>query len=51
MGEASPSQRVVSDAPVIVGDASRLREDTGWTPSVDFEQTVRDAVTAAVDGA
>ena len=29
----------------IYGDASRLRQDTGWAPSFTFEQTLRDCLT------
>ena len=31
-----------SDVPRLMGDASRLREATGWTPEIPFEQTLRD---------
>jgi GDP-4-dehydro-6-deoxy-D-mannose reductase len=30
------------DTPVILGDASRLRTTTGWTPRVPFERTIDD---------
>ena len=31
-----------SDVPVLLGDASRFRDRTGWTPTIPFEQTMRD---------
>jgi GDP-4-dehydro-6-deoxy-D-mannose reductase len=30
------------DVPVVLGDASRLREVTGWEPAIDLEQTATD---------
>ena len=30
------------DAPVVVGDPSRLRGATGWTPSIPFDRTLDD---------
>jgi len=31
-----------SDVPVLQGDCSRFRADTGWEPTIPFEQTLRD---------
>jgi len=31
-----------ADAPVLIGDPSRLRAATGWTPTIPLEQTLRD---------
>jgi GDP-4-dehydro-6-deoxy-D-mannose reductase len=31
-----------NDTPVIVGDATRLRADTGWTPLIPFDRTIDD---------
>ena len=31
-----------NDTPVIVGDASRLRAATGWTPAIPFDRTIDD---------
>ena len=31
-----------NDTPVVVGDASRLRTTTGWTPSIGFERMLDD---------
>jgi len=33
-----------SDVPVLVGDASRFRADTGWKPEIPFDQTLEDIV-------
>jgi GDP-4-dehydro-6-deoxy-D-mannose reductase len=32
------------DTPLIVGDCSRLRAQTGWEPQISFEQTVKDVL-------
>ncbi len=53
IGRPTPSLEVdeslirATDPPIIVGDASRLTADTGWSPSVPFDQTIADAVAAA----
>ncbi len=31
-----------TDTPVILGDATRLRHELGWTPLIPFDQTLRD---------
>ncbi len=31
-----------SDVPVLLGDNSKFREETGWEPTIPFEQTLRD---------
>jgi GDP-4-dehydro-6-deoxy-D-mannose reductase len=31
-----------NDTPVVIGNAKRLREATGWTPEVSFEQMLDD---------
>jgi GDP-4-dehydro-6-deoxy-D-mannose reductase len=31
-----------SDVPLLVGDASRIRQAVGWEPKIPFEQTLRD---------
>jgi len=36
-----------SDAPIIYGDNSRLRAETGWQPSIPLEQTIQDFVKTA----
>jgi GDP-4-dehydro-6-deoxy-D-mannose reductase len=40
--EQDPSRMRPSDTPVVVGDCSRLRADTGWTPHIPFSQTLED---------
>jgi len=53
IGRPTPSLDVdeslirATDPPIIVGDASRLRSDTGWSPAVSFDQTIADTVAAA----
>ena len=32
------------DNPIVQGDATRLRHDTGWAPTISFEQTLRDVL-------
>lgn len=33
-----------SDEPIIVGDSTKLREHTGWKPSISIEQTLEDII-------
>ncbi len=40
--EPEPSRIRPADLPVLAGDASRLRRDTGWGPRIPFERTLRD---------
>jgi GDP-4-dehydro-6-deoxy-D-mannose reductase len=40
--EQDPSLFRPNDLPMLVGDHSRLTEDTGWTPSIPLEQTIDD---------
>lgn len=44
-----PELMRAADLPHLVGDASRLRQATGWTPRFPFEQTLRDLVDAQTD--
>ena len=37
-----PSKFRVADTPISFGDASRIRQATGWEPRIPFEQTVAD---------
>jgi GDP-4-dehydro-6-deoxy-D-mannose reductase len=37
-----PTRLRPSDVPVLLGDASRFRAATGWTPVIPFEQTLAD---------
>jgi GDP-4-dehydro-6-deoxy-D-mannose reductase len=38
-----------ADLPHLVGDASRLRQRTGWTPRFTLDQTLQDVVNAQTD--
>jgi GDP-4-dehydro-6-deoxy-D-mannose reductase len=40
--ESDPARMRPSDIPVLAGDATRLREATGWAPRIPFEQTMDD---------
>ena len=40
--EADPARMRANDIPILAGDASRLRQTTGWTPQIPFEQTLDD---------
>ena len=40
--EIDPARLRANDPPVLVGDASRLRNATGWSPVIRFEQTMDD---------
>ena len=40
--ETDPARLRPIENPVLVGDASRLRALTGWTPRIPFEQMLRD---------
>ena len=35
------------DVPVLVGDATRLRDATGWAPQIPLERTLADVLDAA----
>ena len=40
--ESDPARMRASDIPILVGDASRLREATGWRPEIPFDQMIDD---------
>jgi GDP-4-dehydro-6-deoxy-D-mannose reductase len=40
--EVDPARLRPSDTPVLVGDATRLHNATGWTPQVSFDQMLDD---------
>jgi GDP-4-dehydro-6-deoxy-D-mannose reductase len=40
--ETDPTRLRPHDLPVLVGDATRLREKTGWAPAIGFEQMLDD---------
>lgn len=37
-----PSKMRPSDVPILVGDSTKFRERTGWTPQIPYEQTLQD---------
>lgn len=37
------------DIPVLIGDATKLRQATGWSPQIPFERTLQDLVDAQAD--
>jgi GDP-4-dehydro-6-deoxy-D-mannose reductase len=39
-----PARLRPSDIPVLVGDATKLRETTGWQPEISFEQSLADTL-------
>jgi GDP-4-dehydro-6-deoxy-D-mannose reductase len=47
--EADPDLLRAADIPHLVGDATKLRTTTGWTPRIPLHQTLRDVVDAATD--
>jgi GDP-4-dehydro-6-deoxy-D-mannose reductase len=40
--ETDASRFRPKDVPLLLGDATRLKKDTGWTPQIPLEQTVDD---------
>ncbi len=38
-----------ADAPVVFGDATKLREETGWSPSIPLAVTLRETYRAALE--
>jgi GDP-4-dehydro-6-deoxy-D-mannose reductase len=49
VAEPDPALQRRADLPYLVGDASRLRSATGWTPRFSFDQTLQDVVNAQAD--
>lgn len=47
--ETDPSLARAGDLPRLVGDATVLRSDTGWSPRYSFQQTLKDLVDAQAD--
>ncbi len=47
--EVDPQLSRTSDLPHLVGDAARLTAETGWRPSIAFDQTLQDVVNAQTD--
>jgi GDP-4-dehydro-6-deoxy-D-mannose reductase len=42
--KVDPDRLRPSDVPILLGDCSRFRRDTGWEPTIAFEQTLADIV-------
>lgn len=40
--EVDPGRLRPSDVPVLIGDNTKFREKTGWSPQIPFEKTVED---------
>jgi GDP-4-dehydro-6-deoxy-D-mannose reductase len=40
--EVDPARLRPLDNPVLIGDASKLRRQTGWRPEIPLEQTLAD---------
>ena len=40
--EPDPGLMRPSDTPIVLGDATRLRRETGWRPEIPFDQTLDD---------
>jgi GDP-4-dehydro-6-deoxy-D-mannose reductase len=45
--EIDPDRLRPNDVPCLVGDASRLAEQTGWSPRVPLERTLQDILNSA----
>lgn len=45
--EVDPARLRVTDNPIVVGSADRLREDSGWQPNISFEQSLADVLDEA----
>lgn len=44
-----PARQRPIDVPVLIGSAAKLRAATGWTPRVDWDQTLRDLLNETRD--
>ncbi len=40
--EVDPARMRATDVPMLVGDATRLRNETGWQPQIPFDQMIDD---------
>lgn len=49
IAEHEPSLARRADIPHLVGDATKLRDATGWSPRVPLDQTLRDLLDAQAD--
>ena len=49
IAEVDPELMRPADIPYLVGDASKLERETGWTQRIPLEQTIADVVAAQTD--
>lgn len=49
LAEPDPRLTRANDIRFLIGDAGKLSRDTGWTPTIPFEQTLKDLVDAQAD--
>ncbi|MCJ7652950.1 MAG: GDP-mannose 4,6-dehydratase, partial [Actinobacteria bacterium] len=42
--EKDPARQRQSDIPVLVGDNTLVRDETGWEPEIPLEQTLKDTL-------
>jgi len=42
--EKDPTKMRPSDTPILVGDASKLKNFTGWEPNIPLEQSLKDVL-------
>lgn len=42
--ERDPQRMRPSDVPVLIGDSTKFRQATGWSPAISFDQTVEDSL-------
>lgn len=39
-----PARMRASDVPILVGDSTKFRKQTGWKPEITFEKTLKDTL-------
>lgn len=44
-----PSRKRPSDVPILMGDSTKFRQQTGWKPEINFQQTMSDLLQYWVD--
>ena len=42
--EQDPKRLRPTDVPVVVGDCTKIREQTGWRPGISFDQSLEDVL-------
>ncbi len=47
--EVDPELMRPADIPYLVGDATKLKQETGWEPAISLDQTIADVVAAQAD--